>query len=301
VEQLLAAIDASEKDKRVPAALAGALRTLIADAGHDMEKVKANVQEWFDGSMDRVAGWYKRRAQFLLLIIGAVVVVGVNVDTLEIVRTLSNDSAVRAAVVAAAETYARENPRPGTPANQTAATPGQPASPQGQPAGNMSPVGPEAPRVSSAEATADVKRSVADVVTQLNTLGLPVGWRYYDRTIDGPIIERADPAARRKYLLEQRIWPQWPDSQTSSGQSWAVRFGAWQQDWRDQLASHLLGWILTAFALSFGAPFWFDTLNKIMVIRSTVKPREKSQEEASEDRQRAEPAQTVRIEVATKP
>jgi hypothetical protein len=80
-----------------------------------------------------------------------------------------------------------------------------------------------------------------------------------------------------------------------------VRFGTWQQDWWDQLASHLFGWILTAFALSFGAPFWFDTLNKIMVIRSTVKPREKSQEEASEDRQRAEPAQTVRIEVATKP
>jgi len=35
-----------------------------------------------------------------------------------------------------------------------------------------------------------------------------------------------------------------------------------------------------------GAPFWFDLLNKMMVIRSTVKPHEKSPEEASEDRQR---------------
>jgi hypothetical protein len=34
-----------------------------------------------------------------------------------------------------------------------------------------------------------------------------------------------------------------------------------------------------------GAPFWFDVLNKVMVIRSTVKPHEKSPEEASEDRQ----------------
>jgi hypothetical protein len=34
-----------------------------------------------------------------------------------------------------------------------------------------------------------------------------------------------------------------------------------------------------------GAPFWFDLLNKIMVVRSTVKPKEKSPEEASEDRQ----------------
>jgi len=43
----------------------------------------------------------------------------------------------------------------------------------------------------------------------------------------------------------------------------------------------LLGWLLTAIAVSLGAPFWFDALNKIMVIRSTVKPSEKSPNEAS--------------------
>jgi hypothetical protein len=35
----------------------------------------------------------------------------------------------------------------------------------------------------------------------------------------------------------------------------------------------LLGWLLTGFAITLGAPFWFDVLNKIMVIRATVKPR----------------------------
>jgi hypothetical protein len=45
------------------------------------------------------------------------------------------------------------------------------------------------------------------------------------------------------------------------------------------------GWLLTAIAASLGAPFWFDLLNKIMVIRSTVKPNQKSSEESSEDRQ----------------
>ena len=43
----------------------------------------------------------------------------------------------------------------------------------------------------------------------------------------------------------------------------------------------VLGWVLTAIAISLGAPFWFDLLNKIMVIRSTVKPREKSMDEPS--------------------
>jgi hypothetical protein len=38
----------------------------------------------------------------------------------------------------------------------------------------------------------------------------------------------------------------------------------------------LAGWVMTALAISFGAPFWFDTLNRFMVVRSTVKPQEKS-------------------------
>jgi hypothetical protein len=46
----------------------------------------------------------------------------------------------------------------------------------------------------------------------------------------------------------------------------------------------LLGWFLTAIAVSLGAPFWFDILNKFMVVRSTVKPREKSHEEPSKDK-----------------
>jgi hypothetical protein len=41
------------------------------------------------------------------------------------------------------------------------------------------------------------------------------------------------------------------------------------------------GWFLTAFAVSLGAPFWFDLLNKFMVVRATVKPHEKSPEVAS--------------------
>jgi hypothetical protein len=55
--------------------------------------------------------------------------------------------------------------------------------------------------------------------------------------------------------------------------------------WANSLLATILGWLLTAFAATMGAPFWFDVLNKVMVIRSTVKPHEKSPEEASEDRQ----------------
>ena len=49
------------------------------------------------------------------------------------------------------------------------------------------------------------------------------------------------------------------------------------------LQDHFFGWLLTALALSLGAPFWFDLLNKFIVVRSTVKPKEKSQEDKSKD------------------
>ena len=36
----------------------------------------------------------------------------------------------------------------------------------------------------------------------------------------------------------------------------------------------IAGWLVTACAVSMGAPFWFDVLNKISVVRSTIKPQE---------------------------
>jgi hypothetical protein len=47
-----------------------------------------------------------------------------------------------------------------------------------------------------------------------------------------------------------------------------------------------IGWIITGLAISLGAPFWFDTLNKIMIVRSTVKPHEKSPEEPPLDEEK---------------
>jgi hypothetical protein len=45
----------------------------------------------------------------------------------------------------------------------------------------------------------------------------------------------------------------------------------------------LLGWLITGIAISLGAPFWFDLLNKFMIVRSTVKPTEKSPPDKSKD------------------
>jgi hypothetical protein len=41
--------------------------------------------------------------------------------------------------------------------------------------------------------------------------------------------------------------------------------------------SSIMGWMITAIALSLGAPFWFDMLNKVVKLRSSVKIPSKSE------------------------
>lgn len=43
-----------------------------------------------------------------------------------------------------------------------------------------------------------------------------------------------------------------------------------------EVVSALLGWLVTTFALSLGAPFWYDTLKRVIQVRQTVKQTEKS-------------------------
>ena len=86
---------------------------------------------------------------------------------------------------------------------------------------------------------------IRDVRTQLNATGLPIGWVRNPAVPDDP----------RRF----------PDS-----------FGS--------IVLKVLGLLITALAVSQGAPFWFDLLNKFIIIRSTVKPKEKSPDQPSKDK-----------------
>jgi hypothetical protein len=180
-----------------------ALLAAIDAAEGNLAKAQENVEAWFNGAMDRVSGWYKRRTQWILLLIGIVLSVAMNVNSIGIATALLRNAPLRQAVVAQAEKIVADSAIP--------------------------------------EANFQKQRAMID------SLGLPIGWGY---GYHGP------PEA------------QWGNPDTVWG-----------------LLTPMVGWLLTAFAVTLGAPFWFDLLNKVMVIRSTVKPHEKSPEEASEDRQ----------------
>ena len=86
----------------VPDALRKALRPLIDAANHDMDKLSNEIALWYDASMQRATGWYKRYTMFLLGVIGFAFAVMFNVDTPRIVPALIANPALRQSGYAAA-------------------------------------------------------------------------------------------------------------------------------------------------------------------------------------------------------
>jgi hypothetical protein len=188
------------------APVARAVLSAIDMAEGDLARVQANLEAWYDSTMDRVSGWYKRHTQGIIFIIGLTLAVLVNVDTVNIANGLYKNTSERQVVAGLAAV------------------------------------------ASSGTASNDV----GEIRRQLAAMPIPIGWN--DELLDAVVKEE------------------------KHGFRW----------WAERLLVPIPGWALTALAATLGAPFWFDVLNKVMVIRSTVKPHEKSGEESSDDRQSPE-------------
>jgi len=90
----------------------------IDSAEGDIERARQNLHDWFDDSMERVSGWYKRSTQKVLFVVALVVTVGLNINTLTIAQYLYESDVARATLVAAAERAVDE----GAPAGAAART-----------------------------------------------------------------------------------------------------------------------------------------------------------------------------------
>jgi len=77
-----------------------ALLVCMDDADGKLDRARANVEQWFEGAMERVSGWYKRKMQLIILGVAAVLSVTLNVDSFDVANALWSDAALRDSVVA---------------------------------------------------------------------------------------------------------------------------------------------------------------------------------------------------------
>lgn len=86
----------------------------LRNSQYELEAFCDKLESWFDDSMHRVSGWYKRQTQFILFCIGLVLAVIFNVDTIDIAGRLSTDKDARDKLVEmavrASESY-KDDPR----------------------------------------------------------------------------------------------------------------------------------------------------------------------------------------------
>lgn len=75
------------------------ISNLYDNAGGDLEKFREKLNNWYNEMMERLSGWFKRKIQFVLFIIGLIMAVMFNVDSISIARMLSKDKAAREQLV----------------------------------------------------------------------------------------------------------------------------------------------------------------------------------------------------------
>jgi len=168
------------------------LQIFMAKAEDKLDGTIDNVELWFDDVMERVGGWYTRKAQLITVAFALVICAILNADSIMIARTLMSDVTVRQLVVGAAEQVVAD----------------------------------------SANSAAGQDKLVTGLKDDLESLGLPLGWLAADDSLEDV---REVPAGVTPWLTK------------------------------------LIGLLLTTFAISLGAPFWFDLLGKVSNIKGTGK------------------------------
>jgi uncharacterized protein (DUF1810 family) len=260
VQQTAEAIYASIESLPPGSQLKEGLQSLFRAAEGDVQKFKTAVEGWFNGVMDRAGGWYKRFAQKWMIVIGLVLAAALNVDTIEIIRVLSNNPNLAKAVADQAGTYVHTQGRPLSASElgelREARLQAVQAAEQAEKDARAAAEKDEAKlktlaaAVAKARADADTLEAYQAAVKTLFSAGLPIGWT---------------PEVKKKLGLPVAGEPAAPAAVRPGATAWATL------NWT-VLFFMILGWFVTAIAASLGASFWFDLLSRFVNIRNAGRP-----------------------------
>ncbi len=176
---------------------------IIERAWGDPKTIKTELENWFDNSMDRLSGAYKRKTQLITFLIALLVSVALNVDTIRIAEALWSQPSLTATL---------------------------------------------------AKVTDQSKMPTADEALRSLEENLPVGW-------PAKFLIKTDASGNRQ-------------RENGRVQYGDFHFGAF--------VAAMAGWLITAIAALFGAPFWFDALQKVTRLKgAAASPDEKKAKQAA--------------------
>lgn len=211
---------------------------IMRTAEGKVEVVERKFETWYRGFESQVSAWYRQKTHLVLAVVGLFVALVMNVDSLDLMRQLSTNDKLRNSLVAQAVAQV------------------------------------ESGNVQTPEGKARDEAFAA----------------YRDAQAKADRADRADAVTSAAALKEAgRLWVAYLDKQKKSEESLLAKVKAmesaglqfgWTMKFWDDLAKldlgarllvitqKLAGLLLTAAALTLGAPFWFDMLKKVAQIRS---------------------------------
>ena len=239
-----------------PSPLSDVLKDYWEKSGENLDVMKDSLANWFNAYMDRVSGWYKSQQKKKFLIAGTCVALLLNVDSLHLIKVISQDDNLRAKLV-------QEALRQKDNSNEFKFS--------------------SDALLLSEENQDGKKRKWTEEEIQEKLIRLQKA----EDSLHWIQIKKADSLIN--YLGEQEIPVGW--SKKTAPVSWLIKYD--HQNMQDKqtyineyiqernyhpgffgILLYLLGVGISAISLSFGAPFWFDVLMKLVNLRQSGKKPE---------------------------
>lgn len=249
--------------KKISAETLEHFQNLFKDAQYDLVKFRIGLETWYSETMERATGWYKRQTQIILLVLGFVVAVMANVDSILIYKVLAKDKSIRDQFVQmATANYGQYAPFIDTLKDQ-------------RNAGDT--------LKQHTTANSETRRTINDTLLKdtykilqedKNTAGsiMGLGWcttdsciAYQNKLNSLKLQEQQLEKLKKKYASDSL----YKADSVKLNQSIALAKAGYIMHKNPWNGWSVVGWLITALAISLGAPFWFDILNKIMKLRGT--------------------------------
>ncbi len=216
----------------------------ISSQSSSVKDFEDKLANWYNQYMDYVSGWFKRHTRFWGMGISFIVVVCLNLNTIVITKQLSSDKTLRDSIIAMAEKTVKSVGDSTEKDSLSAPKFFKDDSTFRKYLTLNYPNLVDTPSKNKKDTTINTRTGVSKIQYQeavakylesnIQGLGLKMGYTFKEETCCKKFCE----------AFTQNNTTFW---------------------------TTLLGWLLTTAALSFGAPFWFDILVKLVNVRNVMK------------------------------
>ena len=238
------------KSYKLPSPVESYLLNLAENKGQETPGFSEAVEKWFDNTMYNATEWYKRNMQIMLFLIGLLLAWVFNVDTISISQKLAVDKDARDQLVQLASSHIQ---------NRSFQS-------QLDSSGKINSAE-HARYKAKMDSLVSIKNELIRSIDEAQSVIGGGTWLpdtlwlgqhgTYPSGIESSLLPHAKTQNKRdKYYLRFSLGDR-------------IHYAVYM------FFNNIAGYLITAIALSLGAPFWFDVLNRVMKLRSAIAVKNK--------------------------